>query len=290
MIGWFFATHEKPEAKAWLDGFGGALNVVGQRGYGKTLYTATLIDYLTQTSIGESVVSFAFCRNLTPSAIFKSLIWQICQRNSKNFQQKVQVLKAYEEFSFWESAQKPKEEQKDLVFRKIYEDMLRCYDRVILILDAVDQSISPDRLVRLILPLASRLFDSNTQFRVLMTSQQEIAWPRTTGEELSLTVLSITKEDLAIDITKFVRLCMGRMQSPLDKGEEPKMLTSCSKVTSSGWPYVMHKMAKEYLRCQQYKEAQNMEDAVLEYMQDRSSVDSKSTIEYKRILAVALSE
>lgn len=205
-------------------------------------------------------------------------------------QQRELILKAYQEFSFWENAQNPKEEQKDLVFRKIYEDMLRCYDRVTLVLDAVDQSSFPDRLTRLMLPLANRLFDSNLQFRMLITSQQEIAWPKRTDEGLCLTVLSITKEDLSIDIMKFVHLCICTLQPPLNKGEQAKILTSCSKVASSGWPYIMHSIAKGYLHCQRFKEAQNMEEAVLEYMQDRVSVGSSSTIEYKRTLAIALSE
>ncbi|KAI4276849.1 MAG: hypothetical protein LQ337_002196 [Flavoplaca oasis] len=265
------ATSEKPVAKAWLNSYGGVLNIIGPRGCGKTLYAASLIDALTRTSTGNSVVGFAFCRSLAPSTVLRSLIWQICQSDSMTAQQKSQMLKAYGEFPVREMGHKPKEEQEILVFRKIYEDMLRSYDHVTLVFDAVDQSGSPDRLVRLASSLASQLFNLNVQSRVLITSQQEIAWPETADHGLSSTVLSITREDLAIDIENFRRVLAG-------------------EATSSGWPYTMHTMAKEYMRCQRYKEAQIMEEAVMEYRQERFPDDSVPSIECKRILAVTLSE
>ena len=205
-------------------------------------------------------------------------------------QQKGQVLKAHQEFSVWEMDQKPKEEQKILVFRKFYEDLLRSYDHVTLVFDAVDQSGSPDHLVRLASSLADRLFNLKVQSRVLITSQQEIAWPEIPDHGLSSTVLAITREDLAIDVRNFVRLCTDTLRPPLDNDGKLRVLTSCLKATNSGWPYIMHKLATEYMRCQRYKEAQNMEEAVLDYRQDRFPDDSAPTIECKRILAITLSE
>ncbi|KAL9628275.1 MAG: hypothetical protein Q9204_005989 [Flavoplaca sp. TL-2023a] len=154
---------EKPVAKAWLNSYGGVLSIIGPWGYGKTLYAASLIDALSQTSIGSSIVGFAFCRSLAPPTVLRSLIWQICQSDSMTAQQKGQILKAYREFPVQEKGQKPKEEQEILVFRKVYEDMLRSYDHVTLVFDAVDQSGSPDRLVRLATSLANQLFNLNVQ-------------------------------------------------------------------------------------------------------------------------------
>ena len=284
------ATSEKPEARAWLNSYGGVLNVIGPRGYGKTLYAAFLIDALTQTTTSNSIVGFAFCRSLAPQTVLRSLIWQICQSGSMTAQQKGLVLKAYREFPVLEMGQRPKEEQEILVFRKIYEDMLRSYDHVTLVFDAIDQSSSPDRLVRLTSSLANQLFNLNVQTRVLITSQQEIAWPETADHGLSLTVLSITREDLAIDVKNFVRHCTDALQPPMDPYEKLRLLGNCVKATGSGWPHTMHIMAKEYLRCQRYKEAQILEEAVMDYRQDRFPDDSIPTIECKRILAVTLSE
>ncbi|KAL9618920.1 MAG: hypothetical protein Q9204_008350, partial [Flavoplaca sp. TL-2023a] len=210
--------------------------------------------------------------------------------DSMTAQQKGQILKAYREFPVREMGQKFKEEQEILVFRKIYEDMLRHYDHVTLVFDAVDQSGSPDRLVRLASSLANQLFNLNVQSRVLITSQQEIAWPETADHGLSSTVLSITREDLAIDIKNYVRHCTDTLQPPMDNYGKLSLLTNCLKVTGSGWPYTMHAMAKEYMRCQRYKEAQIMEEAVMEYRQDRFPDESIPIIECKRILAVTLSE
>ena len=144
--------------------------------------------------------------------------------------------------------QKPKKEQEISVFRKIYEDLLRSYDHVTLIFDAIDQSGSPDRLVRLASSLANQLFNLKVQCRVLIISQQEIAWPETADHGLSSTVLSITKEDLAIDIKNFVRHSTDTLQPPMDDFGKLSLLRNCLKATDSGWPYTMHTMAKEYMR------------------------------------------
>ena len=168
--------------------------------------------------------------------------------------------------------------------------MLRSYNHVTLVFDAVDQSGSPDRLVRLASFLANQLFSLNVQSRVLITSQQEIAWPATADHGLSLTVLSITREDLAIDITNFVRHCTDTLQPPMGNHGKLSLLRNCLKATASGWPYTMHTMAKEYMRYERYKEALVMEEAVMEYRQDRFPDDGIPSIERKRILAVTLSE
>ena len=132
-------------------------------------------------------------------------------------------------FPIREMGQKPKEEQEILMFRKIHEDKLRSYDHVTLVFDAVDQSGSPDRLVRLALSLADQLFNLNVQSRVLITSQQEIAWPETADHGLSSTVLSIIREDLAIDVTNSVRHCTDTMQPPMDNDGKLSLLRNCLK-------------------------------------------------------------
>lgn len=284
------ATFEKPEAKAWMEHYGGVVNIIGHRGYGKTTFVATLVDSIAQISTDDSIVSYAFCRNLATSTVLKSLIWQICQRDSNTASQAKRVSKAYQEICTWETGQEPTDEQKVLFYRNVYTDMLQGYDHVTLVFDAVDQSDSTDHLVRLVSFLAGQLYNMGIQSRVLLTSQQEVTWPKTRSDGPSLIVLPIIKDDLARDITNFVSLCTDALQYPMSDNEKSEVLSVCLRETDSGWPFVMHKMATTYMHRQRYEEAQKIEEAVLEYRQGRFLDESIPTIECKRILAVTLSE
>ncbi|KAJ5267553.1 kinesin light chain [Penicillium angulare] len=280
-----------PAVENWQRSYGRVLNITGDTGYGKTSYAAALAEQkLQESSQTNAFAGFAFCRGLTSSAIFRSLLWQFTQVGHTKHEQAQQVMQAFHRHSHSETDAGITSDGGGVVFREIYEKLLSDYDQVTLILDAVDQCRSQEHFIRHISRLASYLSRAQVKCRILLTSRIAIEWPEAEKSNISHQVIPITENEMIDDIIQYVSRSLQNLRPPVSESSQARILLKCSHVAGDGWPYAMHKMATEYLSEGRHIAAQRIEESVLDYRKDKFPEESIPTIECKRVLASALGD
>ncbi|KAJ5093562.1 kinesin light chain [Penicillium angulare] len=280
-----------PAVENWQRSHGRILNITGDTGYGKTSYAAAVAEQKLQESSQTNAFSgFAFCRGLTSSEIFRSLLWQFTQAGHMKHQQAQQVMRAVYRNSSSETRAEITSDEGGVVFREIYEKLLSDYDQVTLILDAVDQCKSQDHFLRHVSRLESCLCRAQVPCRILLTSRIAIEWPDAEKSNLSPEVIPITENEMIDDIIQYVSRSLQNLRPPVSESSQARILLKCSRVAGDGWPYAMHKLATEYLPEGRHVAAQRLEESVLDYRKDKFPEESIPTIECKRVLAAALGD
>ena len=278
-----------PAVENWQRSYGSILNITGETGYGKTFYAASaasqIVEECSQTDV---LVGFAFCRGLTPSAIFRSLLWQFSQSGHMKSHHYKEVMQAARQHPGSETYANIASDEKGVAFRELYEKLLKDHHQVTLIMDSVDQCKSPEYLSRHLSMISSHLVKAQVQCRILATSQVPIEWLSTEEGHLPLEITSITEREMIDDATKFVTRSLQSVRPPLSESSEFVIQVKCRQVAGDGWPYMMHRLAGEYNHEGRHAAAQGLEESVLDYRKDRFPEESMPTIECKRILAIAL--
>lgn len=283
------ATLGKSDVTNWLSIYGSVLNIIGQRGYGKTVLAATLITSTIETSLSSSYVGFAFCFETTPSEILRSLVWQAAQTPSLKPQQKEDIVALYREHGS-ETRDNHTMDQDALIFRVVLEKVLRNFDRVTIVLDGVDQSQSQDDLIHNIFFVTNRLTGASVQCRVLITSENEIRWAGATATQLIIKTVPITRDDVVQDINRFVATSLELLKPPMAAAKRLAILARCLRRAAEGWHEVIHDLATAYVHEGKALESCKLEGHALEYKRKRLREDSQPILESKRTLAIAIAE
>lgn len=284
------ATLGKSDVTSWLSSYGSVLNIIGQRGYGKTVLAAALITSTIETSLSPSYVGFAFCFETTPSEILRSLVWQAAQTPSLKSRQKEDIVALYREHSGSGTRDNHTMDQDALIFRVGLERVLRYFDRVTIVLDGVDQSKSQDDLIHNISFVTNRLTGASVQCRVLITSENEVRWAGATATQLIIRTVPITRDDVVQDINKFVGTSLELLKPPMAAAKQLAILARCLRRAAEGWHEVIHDLATAYVHEGKALESSKLEQQVLEYKRKRLREDSQPILESKRTLAIAIAE
>lgn len=278
----FFFTKE--ETQQWLQGKSSFLSVTGYTGFGKTFVAASVIEKAKQEQSDDSFVGYCFCSQLSSLTVLRSLIWQIAQKRNCRPDQKAKVLNVYHEWTPNPRFVMPEHEEIP-VFRELLIQLLQSYKQATLILDGIDQCSFPEQLVQQVFHIVDCLGSCTTSVRLFCTCQE--LPPISNVLRQRIDTVAITSEDVWFGAALFLQRSFESLNPGLTTNSEEEILQICLKEADQGWPYVLHRLALEYLD-DRFREAGTLAQEVLEFRSRRFHEESRPVIECQRVIAVAM--
>jgi tetratricopeptide (TPR) repeat protein len=207
------------EVKSWMIGTDDVADIwmYGPPGCGKTILAATIIEALAKQDPSIHV-AYAFCRKgtgqTTSSAILRSLIWQVAIREDLTNEQKSIILQAYRELDTNNESAASTADIGPIngasALHKVFKKLIGSYERVVLILDGLDECDDPADSARHL------DFSANVDspLRVLWMSQDIWALRKYFENHAHLASIHLPRHQIRKDVDRFLEEKLRELNLP----------------------------------------------------------------------------